>query len=109
MGEHAALDAQDGGDVDVLLADGVEPGGEAVQQRQEEHPGELDDVEDSLQDVIWSRESRASAGRQELIEVILTRAALTWTFRHLLWSNSFLRIALLDRHMHCNRTTHIHV
>lgn len=60
MSEHAALDAQDGGDVDVLLADGVEPGGETVQQGQEKHPGELDDVKHSFQDVIWSRESGAS-------------------------------------------------
>lgn len=56
VSEHAAFNTQDSGDINVLLADGVKPGGETVQQSQEEHPGELHDVKHSLQDVIWSRE-----------------------------------------------------
>lgn len=52
MREHAAFDAQDSGDINVLLTDGVQPGGETVHQGQEEHPGELHDVEHTFQDVI---------------------------------------------------------
>lgn len=51
-GQHAALDTQHGGDVDVLPAHVVHPFSEAFHRRLEEHPGELDDVEDSLYDVI---------------------------------------------------------
>lgn len=57
-GQHAPLDPQDGGDVDVLPRDRVEPGGEAVHCGQEQHPGELQDVEDPLDDIIWRKKHK---------------------------------------------------
>ncbi len=77
MSEHAALDAQDGGDIDVLLADGVEPGGETVQQGQEKHPGELQHVKHSLQDVIWSGEIQ---WRPKVNTPPLSQSAKCWLF-----------------------------
>lgn len=50
--QHAALQAQHSGDVDVLPAHLVHPLSEAVDGRLAEHPGELYDVEHSLDDVI---------------------------------------------------------
>lgn len=51
-GQHAALYAQHGGDVDVLPAHVVHPLGEAVHRGLEKLPGELYDVEHSLDDVV---------------------------------------------------------
>lgn len=51
-GQHAALYTQHSGDVDVLPAHVIHPPGEAVHRRLEEHPGELYDVEHSLDDVV---------------------------------------------------------
>lgn len=50
--QHAALDTQHGGDIDVLPAHVVHPVGEALHRGLEEHPGELYDVEHSLDDVV---------------------------------------------------------
>jgi len=50
--QHAAFDTQHCGDVDVLPAHVIHPVGEALYCRLEEHPGELDDVEHSLDDVV---------------------------------------------------------
>lgn len=52
-GQHAALYAQHGGDVDVLPAHVVHPLGEAVHRGLEKLPGELYDVEHSLDNVVW--------------------------------------------------------
>lgn len=52
-GKHAALYTQYRGDVDVLPAHVVHPLGEAVDCGLEELPGELYDVEYSLDDVVW--------------------------------------------------------
>lgn len=51
-GEHAALYTQHSGDVDVLSAHVVHPLREAVHCRLEKLPGELYDVEYSLDDVV---------------------------------------------------------
>lgn len=51
-GEHAPLDAQHGGDVDVLPAHVVHPLGEAVHGGLAQHQRELDDVEHALDDVV---------------------------------------------------------
>lgn len=50
--QHAALNAQHRGDVDVLPAHVVHPLGEALHRGLEEHPGELDDVKNSFDDVV---------------------------------------------------------
>lgn len=50
--QHAALDTQHSGDVDVLSAHVIHPFGEALHRRLEEHPGELYDVEHSFDDVV---------------------------------------------------------
>lgn len=51
-GEHAALDPQHGGDVDVLPTHAVHPLGETVHRGLKKLPGELYDVENSLDDVV---------------------------------------------------------
>ena len=43
-GQHAPLDPQDGGDVDVLPGDGVQPCCETVHGRQKQDPGELQNI-----------------------------------------------------------------
>ena len=50
--QHAALDAQHRGDVDVLSAHVVHPPGEAVHRRLAEDPRELQDVEHAFEDVV---------------------------------------------------------
>lgn len=50
--QHAALQTQHGGDVDVLSAHVIHPLGEAVHCGLGQHPGELDDVEHSFDDVV---------------------------------------------------------
>ena len=52
-GQHAALDSQHGGDVDILPTYAVHPLGEAVHCGLKKFPGELYYVEDSLDDVVW--------------------------------------------------------
>ena len=51
-GQHAALDPQDSGDVDVLSGDGVEPRCETVHGCQKQDPGELQNIKDPLDDVV---------------------------------------------------------
>jgi len=51
-GQHAALDPQDSGDVEVLPGDGVEPRCETVHGCQKQDPGELQNIKDPLDDVV---------------------------------------------------------
>ena len=51
-GEHAALNPQDGGDVDVLPGDGVEPRCETVHGCQKQDPGELPNIKDPVDEVV---------------------------------------------------------
>lgn len=51
-GEHAALYAQHSGDVDVLSAHVVHPLGEAVHGGLKKLPGELDNVEHALENIV---------------------------------------------------------
>lgn len=52
-GQHAALYTQHSGDVDVLPAHVVHPLGEAVHCGLKKLPGELYDVEHSLNNIVW--------------------------------------------------------
>lgn len=54
--QHAALDTQHCRDVHVLPAHLIHPLGETVDCRLEQHPGELDDVKHSFDDVVWGKE-----------------------------------------------------
>lgn len=47
--EHAVLDAEDGGDVDVLLTQTAEPGGQGVQQSRQQNPAEPQRVGEATQ------------------------------------------------------------
>lgn len=71
MREHTALDAKHGGDVEVFLTHGVDPGCETVQHCQEQYPGELDYVEDSLQDVVWEQEGRQHTSFNSQVHISL--------------------------------------
>lgn len=51
-GEHAALDPEHGGDIDVFSGDGVKPSCETVQRCQEKDPSKLQDIKYPLDDVI---------------------------------------------------------
>lgn len=52
--EQRTLEAQHLGDVQVVLAKRVETVGQVVQQMQDEGPEQLQDAEDSLQNVFWT-------------------------------------------------------
>ena len=53
--EHAALDAQHAGDVDVLLAHLIHPLGETVHRGLAQHQQELNDVVHALDDVVCGK------------------------------------------------------
>lgn len=53
--QHAALDSEHCGDVNVLSTHGVHPHSQAVDGGKKEHPRELDDVEDTLDDVVCQK------------------------------------------------------
>lgn len=54
-GQHAALYSQHSGDVDILPTHVIHPLGEAVHCGLKKFPGELYDVEDSLDDVVFGQ------------------------------------------------------
>lgn len=54
-GQHAALYSQHGGDVDILPTHVIHPLGEAVHCGLKKLPGELYNVEDSLDDVVFGQ------------------------------------------------------
>lgn len=62
--QHTALNTQHSGDVDVLPAHVVHPVSEALHCGLEEHPGELNDVEHTLDDVVCRTGSKIKANKK---------------------------------------------